>query len=89
VSTEEPTDLELGAGALGPWESAEALPFAGEALRQLSAELTVLQSALCGDHGGPLDDKLVARAISGLAHRAEAAAEMVYRLSRRTKDGGA
>jgi hypothetical protein len=88
VSVTSPTDLELGASALAPWEGTQPLAFAVEALTQLSAELTMLQAALCADSDGPLDDKVISRAVAGLAHRAEAAAEIAQRLTK-TGTGGA
>jgi hypothetical protein len=42
---------------------------------------------LCADSVGPLDDTVVSRAVSGLAHRAEAAAEIARRLSKIEKVG--
>lgn len=83
----KPTDLELGASALAPWEGAEPLAFAVEALDQLSAELSVLQVALCGDSEGHLDENVIGRAVAGLAHRAEVAAEIAQRLSAAKKAG--
>lgn len=75
-----PTDLELGASALAPWEGTASLAFAVEALTQISAELSLLQAALCGGSEYHLDDKSVSRSIFGLARRAEVAAEMAQRL---------
>lgn len=71
--------------ALAPWESTHPLAFAEDALKQLSAELTILEQALSDANaaeGGALNRTIVRRAIVGLESRARVAAEVVSRLAK-------
>ncbi len=76
------SDLLVAAHALAPWEGAQPLPFAMEALRQLACDLRILRAALCDNDPseGELCKTVVSRTIAGLAERADAAAIVTDRL---------
>lgn len=68
----------LFAAALGPNESAHHL--ACDALLQISAELSVLEDALCKGEGSDLNPEILGRVIRGLSERARVAAEVANRI---------
>lgn len=85
------TCAAMFAAALAPWEGAHPLAFAEDALKQLSAELSVLEQALSeanAAESGALNPTIIRRAIVGLENRARVAAEVVSRLAAAEQGGG-
>lgn len=73
------TCAALFSAALGPWESPQHLAI--DALRQLSAELSVFSSAFNDDHdAGDLDNDEIRRVLAGMSNRAKVAAEVEERI---------
>jgi hypothetical protein len=70
------------AAALAPWEGTNPLPFACEALRQVAAEIQVMQAALSDENAaiGRLTDGTIRRVLAGIEGRARVAAEVAERL---------
>ncbi len=66
----------------------QPLAVAVDALKQLSAELSVLRAALCegSEDEGPLNTTIVSRTITGLEERARGAAEVAERLGVASKE---
>ncbi len=73
-------DLKLCADAVAPWEGLVPLPFAVEALRNISADLFALELAMYPEDGGGITDDLAHRVLAGIQNRAEAAATLAGRL---------
>jgi len=73
----------LLSAALAPWEGLNAVAFASEALRQIAADLSVLEHSLSEENEngeGPLSNSIVRRFLAGIEYRARAAAEFARRL---------
>ncbi len=80
---EKATCAAMFQSMLAPWEGTAPIPFAEDALRQLSAELCILESAMsdANQAEGPLNNTIMRRALVGLQHRARVAAEVLLRLA--------